>query len=111
MRAIATTLVFTLSILVGSNAFAGPTTVDCSRLKTAIDNADTYLDSNNISFGSLGKLVSTAFLDPVQGANLVGLLNQFYSGNPSVPFTSPKQLFTSISSCGLTPFLIQQIND
>jgi len=114
MKKIIITLGFALTMLIGANASAGPISVDCNTLRTAIHNSDAYLDANSVSFASLGDLVSTAFLDSTQGGNLVTLINVQYQALTyltSGPFASPKQLFTTIASCGLTPFLIAEIND
>jgi|GEM_PF-5339841 len=103
-----------LSMLIGTSALAtAPTAVNCAALKTAITIVDSGLP--NDLFKSLGDLVSTSILngDAAGTGGLTDALNYVYGllTGGSTPFTTAKQVISTVAGCKLVPHLISEIND
>ena len=115
MKTIMTIMGLAFSVMLGTGALAARpphwTDVDCDSLKDAITSVDAAQEAQCNDYRSIGDLLSTALLDPAKGAELVGAINFFYSGNPAGPFTSVKQVLSAVGACGLIPHLIGEIND
>ena len=105
--AVTTGLLFTVST---AHAKGKPLKVDCDLLASTISAVDEFLDNNtDIAFNSLGDLVASALLDGTTFNQLNSLI-VFFSGG-AINFDSVAQALSTISKCGLTPLLIDEIMD
>ena len=88
---------------------AKPLDVECDVLEATNDAVNVFLDAEGIQFDNLGDMYSSAILDDAVFGQLSSLI-LFFSGG-AIDFESASEMISTNARCGLTPQLIDNIND